>query len=79
MNNDYDDEQLREEPPPKVVIDRVQRNILADKPRVTKFPINFHPENNERCEEVPPLADNAIETNANGEEPLPSPEGPAIE
>ncbi|RLN17344.1 syntaxin-71-like [Panicum miliaceum] len=39
-----DDEQLREEPPAKVLIDRVQRNILADKPRVTKFPINFHPE-----------------------------------
>jgi histone chaperone ASF1 len=40
----YDDEQLREEPPAKVLIDRVQRNILADKPRVTKFPINFNPE-----------------------------------
>lgn len=79
MNNDYDDEQLREEPPPKVSVDRVQRNILADKPRVTKFPINFHPENNEHGEEPPPLAENAIETNANGEEPLPSPEGPAIE
>lgn len=47
VNNDYDDEQLREEPPPKVLIDKVQRNILADKPRVTKFPINFHPEPNE--------------------------------
>jgi histone chaperone ASF1 len=46
VNNDYDDEQLREEPPAKVLIDRVQRNILADKPRVTKFPINFHPEPN---------------------------------
>ncbi|KAK3004064.1 hypothetical protein RJ639_019316 [Escallonia herrerae] len=45
VNNDYDDEQLREEPPQKVLTDRVQRNILADKPRVTKFPINFHPEN----------------------------------
>jgi histone chaperone ASF1 len=44
VNNDYDDEQLREEPPAKVLIDRVQRNILADKPRVTKFPINFNPE-----------------------------------
>ncbi|KAF3780867.1 Histone chaperone [Nymphaea thermarum] len=46
VNNDYDDEQLREEPPPRVLIDRVQRNILADKPRVTKFPINFHPDAN---------------------------------
>jgi histone chaperone ASF1 len=38
VNNDYDDEQLREEPPSKVLIDKVQRNILSDKPRVTKFP-----------------------------------------
>ncbi|KAG2700806.1 hypothetical protein I3760_06G014800 [Carya illinoinensis] len=66
---------LREEPPPKVLIDRVQRNILADKPRVTKFPINFHPENNEQVEEPPPLPD-AIETNENGEEPPPSPDQP---
>lgn len=54
VNNDYDDEQLREEPPPRVLIDRVQRNILADKPRVTKFPINFHPEPNENSGEQPP-------------------------
>ncbi|XP_074573519.1 histone chaperone ASF1B-like [Curcuma longa] len=47
VNNDYDDEQLREEQPQRILIDRVQRNILADKPRVTKFPINFHPDPNE--------------------------------
>lgn len=69
VNNDYDDEQLREEPPPKVLIDRVQRNILADKPRVTKFPINFHPENNEQGEQAPSSPDRATEINANGEEP----------
>lgn len=77
VNNDYDDEQLREEPPPRVLIDRVQRNILADKPRVTKFPINFHPENNEHGEEPPPLAEHAIESNEIGEEPLPSPDHPS--
>lgn len=54
VNNDYDDEQLREEPPPRVLIDRVQRNILADKPRVTKFPINFHPETSEGGAQQPP-------------------------
>jgi len=53
VNNDYDDEQLREEPPPRVLIDRVQRNILADKPRVTKFPINFHPDSNENGGQQP--------------------------
>ncbi|XWS63506.1 hypothetical protein CRYUN_Cryun06bG0104200 [Craigia yunnanensis] len=70
VNNDYDDEQLREEPPPRVLINRVQRNILADKPRVTKFPINFHPERNEPKEEP-------IETVRNGEEPPPSPYQPS--
>lgn len=69
VNNDYGDEQLREEPPPKVLIDRVQRNILADKPRVTKFPINFHPENNELEEQPPPSPERATEISANGEEP----------
>lgn len=50
VNNDYDDEKLKEEPPQKILIDKVQRNILADKPRVTKFPINFHHEKNENAE-----------------------------
>ncbi|KAI3699065.1 hypothetical protein L2E82_43072 [Cichorium intybus] len=53
VNNDYEDEHLKEEPPQKVLIDKVQRNILADKPRVTKFPINFHPENIEQSEQQP--------------------------
>ncbi|TQD77789.1 hypothetical protein C1H46_036693 [Malus baccata] len=71
VNNDYDDEQLREEPPSKVLVDRVQRNILADKPRVTKFPINFHPENSENAERQPPHSpDHVTET----KQPLPSPD-----
>ncbi|KAK4772829.1 hypothetical protein SAY87_027848 [Trapa incisa] len=53
VNNDYEDEQLREEPPSKVQIDKVQRNILSDKPRVTKFPINFHPEKSGNVEPIP--------------------------
>ncbi|KAK3036532.1 hypothetical protein RJ639_030973 [Escallonia herrerae] len=68
VNNDYDDEQLREEPPQKVLIGKVQRNILTDKPRVTKFPINFHPENSESGDHPP---DQPVE--AEGiDEPLPS-------
>ncbi|CAH8383121.1 unnamed protein product [Eruca vesicaria subsp. sativa] len=54
VNNDYEDEQLREEPPTKVLIDKVQRNILSDKPRVTKFPINFHPEDDQTATTAPP-------------------------
>jgi histone chaperone ASF1 len=67
VNNDYDDEQLREEPPSKVLIDRVQRNILSDKPRVTKFPINFHPEDGENGEQPPP-PDHPSEADGTGEE-----------
>ncbi|CAM6087192.1 unnamed protein product [Calypogeia fissa] len=44
VSNDYIDEQLREEPPAEVIIDKVQRNILAENPRVTKFPIVFNPQ-----------------------------------
>lgn len=70
VNNDYDDEQLREEPPQKVLIDRVQRNILADKPRVTKFPINFHPHSNGNGEQPPQSPDRATEIVLPGDEPL---------
>lgn len=70
VNNDYDDEQLRAEPPQKVLIDKVQRNILADKPRVTKFPINFHPENNENGEQPCPSPEHVAEISIQGDEPL---------
>lgn len=75
VNNDYEDEHLREEPPPKVLIDKIQRNILSDKPRVTKFPINFHPEENENGEEPP--ADQPAETNQSEEKPSGSPNHPS--
>lgn len=76
VNNDYEDEQLREEPPPKVLIDKVQRNILSDKPRVTKFPINFHPENNETGEEPHP-PDHPAVVDQNGDESSASPDHPS--
>ncbi|XP_016560813.1 histone chaperone ASF1B isoform X2 [Capsicum annuum] len=78
VNNDYDDEQLREEPPQKVLIDRVQRNILTDKPRVTKFPINFRPENSER-EEQAPLPDHVGEEEDQNEGQLPLPKSKSDE
>ncbi|KAI3835643.1 hypothetical protein MKW98_018389 [Papaver atlanticum] len=83
VNNDYEDEQLREEPPQKVLIDKVQRNILADKPRVTKFPISFQPETtteNGGESQLPPSPDHPpSEAIENGEKP-PSPEDvPAAE
>lgn len=72
VNNDYDDEQLREEPPQKIMIDRIQRNILSDKPRVTKFPINFNPESSENGEQAP-SSDHVAEAEKHEEEILPSP------
>ena len=41
VNNEYADEELREDPPATVKLDRVVRNILAEKPRVTRFPCAF--------------------------------------
>lgn len=39
VNNEYDSEDLRENHPTKVQVDHVVRNILAEKPRVTRFNI----------------------------------------
>ena len=37
VNNEYTDESLAQEPPQQVVIEKLQRNILADKPKVTRY------------------------------------------
>lgn len=52
VNNEYDSEELRENPPAKVQVDRVVRNILAEKPRVTRFNIVWDNETNN--DEYPP-------------------------
>ncbi|TDG45263.1 hypothetical protein AWZ03_008325 [Drosophila navojoa] len=41
VNNDYADQEMRENPPPKPLFDKLTRNILASKPRVTRFKINW--------------------------------------
>ena len=41
VNNEYADEALRDNPPATVQVDRVVRNILADKPRVTRYNIDY--------------------------------------
>jgi len=48
VNNEYVDEQLQQEPPQVPEIEKIQRSILADKPRVTKFPISFDDVEEER-------------------------------
>ena len=41
VNNEYDSEELNADPPAKPIIERVKRNILAEKPRVTRFAIKW--------------------------------------
>ena len=41
VNNEYAAEELKENPPAQPRIDRIVRNILAEKPRVTRFPCDF--------------------------------------
>lgn len=38
------DQELIENPPEQIVIDKVYRNILADKPRITRFEIQWEPQ-----------------------------------
>lgn len=42
VNNEYDSDELNAEPPAKPDIDRVRRNVLAEKPRVTRFAIKWY-------------------------------------
>ncbi|TGO51195.1 hypothetical protein BOTNAR_0365g00120 [Botryotinia narcissicola] len=41
VNNEYDSEELYADPPAKPLLDRVKRNVLAEKPRVTRFAIKW--------------------------------------
>lgn len=42
VNNEYEDEQLAADPPAKPVIEKIRRNVLAEKPRVTRFAIKWY-------------------------------------
>ncbi|KAF9576429.1 Histone chaperone asf1 [Mortierella alpina] len=52
VNNDYLEEELRENPPEEIAYEKLYRSILAEKPRVTRFPINW---DNPMEEEQPPV------------------------
>ena len=41
VNNYYEEQELSENPPDKPLIDRLTRHILVEKPRVTKFQIQW--------------------------------------
>ena len=42
VNNDYESEELRENPPEDVQLDKVCREVLASQPRVTRCNINWY-------------------------------------
>jgi histone chaperone ASF1 len=39
VNNSYTDQELEDAPPERPIVEKLQREILAEKPRVTRFPI----------------------------------------
>ncbi|KAL9596179.1 MAG: hypothetical protein Q9219_005965 [cf. Caloplaca sp. 3 TL-2023] len=53
VNNEYDNEEMNDDPPAKPVIERVRRNILAEKPRVTRFAIKWDSEDSAPAEFPP--------------------------
>lgn len=42
VHNDYEDPELRETPPEKVDLSKVRREVLVEKPRVTRFNIKWY-------------------------------------
>ncbi|KAJ4163875.1 hypothetical protein LMH87_005579 [Akanthomyces muscarius] len=62
VNNEYDSPELNAEPPTKPIIERVKRNVLAEKPRVTRFAIKWDSEASAPAEFPPeqPEADLAV-------------------
>ncbi|XP_058809355.1 histone chaperone asf1 [Phymastichus coffea] len=57
INNEYADPELRENPPPQPQFDKVQRNVLADKPRVTRFKINWDDSSSSPTNTIPESMD----------------------
>jgi histone chaperone ASF1 len=42
VNNEYESDDLVNDPPAKPVIEKIRRNVLANKPRVTRFAIKWY-------------------------------------
>ncbi|KAL2428964.1 Histone chaperone asf1 [Exophiala dermatitidis] len=53
VNNEYDSEELNADPPTKPVFERIKRNVLAEKPRVTRFAIKWDSEESAPAEYPP--------------------------
>ncbi|KAF3930868.1 hypothetical protein ABW19_dt0204282 [Dactylella cylindrospora] len=55
VSNEYDTEELNNEPPKSVQVERIVKNVLAEKPRVTRFAIKWDSEESAPVEFPPDL------------------------
>ncbi|KAK0749885.1 histone chaperone [Schizothecium vesticola] len=72
VNNEYDSEELVNAPPAQPVIEKIRRNVLAEKPRVTRFAIKWDSEASAPAEFPPeqPEADLVADEEEYGAEEL---------
>ncbi|KAK3376696.1 histone chaperone ASF1 [Lasiosphaeria ovina] len=81
VNNEYDSEELVNDPPTKPVIEKIRRNVLAEKPRVTRFNIKWDSEASAPAEFPPeqPEADLVADEDEYGAEELAEEEEELVE
>ncbi|KAK3346746.1 ASF1 like histone chaperone-domain-containing protein [Lasiosphaeria hispida] len=72
VNNEYESEELKNDPPAKPDIEKIRRNVLAEKPRVTRFAIKWDSEASAPAEFPPeqPEADLVVDEDEYGAEEL---------
>ncbi|XP_005107490.1 histone chaperone asf1b-B [Aplysia californica] len=71
VNNEYDDPELKENPPTEIHYDKLQRNILSSEVRVTRFTIPWHDTKEEAGQEEKMEEDEASCAEAQGPSKLP--------
>ncbi|KAJ2884889.1 Histone chaperone asf1 [Coemansia aciculifera] len=64
VDNAYTDEALLLTPPDVPMLDKIYRSILADKPRVTRFPINWDDPSKEEAPPVQPADGDMVDEDA---------------
>lgn len=69
VNNDYIDPELRETPPEIPQFDKVQKNILATNPRVTRFKIDWEDQTQQQSN-MNQQENNQHQSTSNGDQPL---------
>ncbi len=65
VNNEYEDPELRDNPPIEPIFDKLVRTIATDQPRVTKFKINWDSENSAATNGAQDQVQSTIETTGN--------------